>query len=214
VLGNPLKYIDPTGHWACDDEDENGKCINYEQIQKRKTSNLKRAFKNFKKLDTYNEDQMITIEKLGYRVRLTPEENALVTDQYGDYKPMFYIVAYDSLYAQEFAGDLFPTHPADGSPRNAFQHAFWNALLTSDYGENFAEAFTTAHETGAGSGKENQFMDLHNNEVGRQIALDNPTATPDVLALKVVQALVAGELYVLEGNDVVFSDQCSLCIYK
>jgi RHS repeat-associated protein len=28
---NPLRYTDPSGHIACDDQDENGKCINYEQ---------------------------------------------------------------------------------------------------------------------------------------------------------------------------------------
>ena len=33
---NPLRYTDPSGHIACDDQDENGKCINYEQNLFRK----------------------------------------------------------------------------------------------------------------------------------------------------------------------------------
>jgi hypothetical protein len=35
---NPLRYTDPSGHIACDDQDENGKCINYEQNLFRKIS--------------------------------------------------------------------------------------------------------------------------------------------------------------------------------
>ena len=35
---NPVRYTDPSGHIACDDQDENGKCINYEQNLFRKIS--------------------------------------------------------------------------------------------------------------------------------------------------------------------------------
>jgi RHS repeat-associated protein len=35
---NPLRYTDPSGHIACDDQDENDNCINYEQNLFRKIS--------------------------------------------------------------------------------------------------------------------------------------------------------------------------------
>lgn len=44
-MNNPIRYNDPTGHWTCDDEDKNGKCINYEQNLFRKIN------KNYSKDD-------------------------------------------------------------------------------------------------------------------------------------------------------------------
>ena len=206
---NPMRYTDPTGHWACDDQDENGKCINYEQIQKRKITNLRRALKNFKELPTYSAEKMIPAPFPGYdTVGLTPEENRMVQNDL-----MFLLVGGTSLNASRTAGKLFPGQ-GDHSPRNAFQHAYWNALLVSAFGEDFATEFTTAHEKGVGSVREDQFMDLHNNEVGRQIGLDNPNAPAYVLTAKVLEALQAGELYVWDEHDIYFSDQCPLCIAK
>jgi RHS repeat-associated protein len=40
VNNNPVKYTDPTGHIACDDMDDKGRCINYEQQNRRLYSKL------------------------------------------------------------------------------------------------------------------------------------------------------------------------------
>ena len=42
-------------------------------------------------------------------------------------------------------------------------------------------------------------MDLHNNEVGRNIAIDNPDASVDDLVNKIQDKIKSGELKVLEN---------------
>ncbi len=64
----------------------------------------------------------------------------------------------------------------------AFRHAYWNALMTQRFGEDWAEKFTTAHERLPDNYASSEAMDLHNNEVGRSIAASNPDATPEQLA--------------------------------
>jgi hypothetical protein len=47
-------------------------------------------------------------------------------------------------------------------------------------------------------------MDLHNNAIGRQVAKDNPDASPQELATKLIDKAANGELRVLDkdGNVV------------
>ncbi len=77
---------------------------------------------------------------------------------------------------------------------DAFRHAYWNALMTSRAGPEFAEALATAHETGSTNPPGEVEMDLHNNAVGRRIAVENPGATDEELRDLVLRALEAGEL--------------------
>ncbi len=84
--------------------------------------------------------------------------------------------------------------------RDAFRHAFWNARMTSEYGVDFAEQFGTAHEAMPGNNADREAMDLYNNEVGRQIAVANPDATPDELADLVKQAVTDGKMIVIDSS--------------
>jgi hypothetical protein len=68
---------------------------------------------------------------------------------------------------------------ADGKA-DALRHSFWNALMVSSTNEDFAEKFATAHESESTDANA-KAMDLHNNSVGRAIALKYPTATADEL---------------------------------
>lgn len=77
---------------------------------------------------------------------------------------------------------------------DAFRHAYWNALMTSRVGPEFAEALATAHETGSTNPANEVQMDLFNNAVGRQIALEHPGATDEELKGFVMEALRAGRL--------------------
>lgn len=83
--------------------------------------------------------------------------------------------------------------------RDAFRHAYWNALMTQQFGENWTRAFATAHEGGPGNPANREAMDLYNNEVGRSIGAANRNATPDQLANLVEQALNQGKLTVING---------------
>ena len=89
----------------------------------------------------------------------------------------------------------------DGTRGNAFQHAFWNALMSS-WRPEYAEEFATAHENyprDVNDARQNTFrnMDLHNNSVGRSIGFNNRFATRETLANLVMNALNAGQLQIV-----------------
>ncbi|MFC6093685.1 DUF6973 domain-containing protein [Saccharothrix lopnurensis] len=84
---------------------------------------------------------------------------------------------------------------------DAFRHAYWNALMTQRYGEEWAREFATAHERNPSSHHIPVGMDLHNNEVGRSIAQANPDASPEQLANLVEQAVEDGKMVVIDKND-------------
>ena len=53
---NPLRYNDPSGHIACDDVDNDGSCINYEQQDRR----LHKKLDDFVAPEKVTEDEMVT----------------------------------------------------------------------------------------------------------------------------------------------------------
>jgi len=92
--------------------------------------------------------------------------------------------------------------------RDAFRHAYWNALMTQQYGETWANAFATAHEGLPGNTANREAMDLYNNEVGRSIGAANRNATPEQLANLVEQSLNQGKLVVIDsGGNLEWSDR-------
>ena len=84
--------------------------------------------------------------------------------------------------------------------RDAFRHAYWNALLVQQYGEQWTKAFATAHEGLPGNTANREAMDLYNNEIGRSIGAANKNATPEQLANLVEQSLNQGKLVVVDRN--------------
>ncbi|MAE65840.1 MAG: hypothetical protein CMJ18_16340 [Phycisphaeraceae bacterium] len=66
-------------------------------------------------------------------------------------------------------------------PEDAYRHILWSYLLTKEYGGEFAQAVTDAHEEGLedtlGPDKE---MDYHNNRIGRRYA-DGGVAEGEIL---------------------------------
>ncbi|MER7113371.1 hypothetical protein ABT332_02645 [Saccharomonospora azurea] len=94
------------------------------------------------------------------------------------------------------------------SHTDAFRHAYWNARMTQEFGEEWAEAFATAHEQRPTNDMQSEAMDLHNNELGRRIAVQNPDASPEELAQLVTDAVNQGETIVLDGEGrIAYSDQ-------
>ncbi len=84
--------------------------------------------------------------------------------------------------------------------RDAFRHAYWNALMTQQYGERWTNAFATAHEGVPGNAANREAMDLYNNEVGRSIGAANRNASPEQLANLVEQSLNQGKLVVIDRS--------------
>lgn len=83
---------------------------------------------------------------------------------------------------------------------DAFRHAYWNAMLTQRFGEEWTREYATAHERNPDSHPTPVAMDLHNNEVGQRIALQNPDASQEELRGLVEQAVRDGEMVVV-GTD-------------
>lgn len=77
-----------------------------------------------------------------------------------------------------------------GDRSDAFRHGLWNAEMTVLIGKEKAELFATAHEDKDVTGTESdgylktahRDMDLHNNEVGREIGEENNGALEDEMA--------------------------------
>ena len=91
---------------------------------------------------------------------------------------------------------------------DAFRHAYWNARLTQEFGEDWTKRFTMAHESIPGNTAAREAMDLYNNEVGRSVAMANPGASPEELANKVQEAVRQGRTVVIGGDGQLdYSDQ-------
>jgi hypothetical protein len=84
---------------------------------------------------------------------------------------------------------------------DAWRHAYWNALMTRDFGAEWTERFTVAHERIAEDNPgPREAMDLYNNEMGRQIAAQHPNATNEELARYIRQAVDGGQMVAI-GKD-------------
>jgi hypothetical protein len=106
------------------------------------------------------------------------------------------------------ADERFSSLDRNDDHNDAFRHAYWNARLTQEFGEDWTRRFATAHESVPGNQAAREAMDLYNNEVGRSIAVANPDASPEELADKVQQAVRQGRTVVIGGDgELDYSDQ-------
>ncbi|WP_407547882.1 hypothetical protein QOM21_02715 [Streptomyces sp. Pv4-95] len=93
----------------------------------------------------------------------------------------------------------FPDDEQDGH-MDAFRHTYWNSLMAQRFGVEWAERYGSAHERVPGNPSDREAMDLHNNDLGRRIAVENPTATPAQLAEKVQAAVQQGRTVVMDRD--------------
>lgn len=103
----------------------------------------------------------------------------------------------------------FGRRPGEGDGHgDAMRHAYWSAMMTERYGEDWTREFTIAHEMKPTNRAHEEAMDLYNNEVGRRIALENPGISDADLKDLIQQASNNGELLVI-GPDgkITWSDQ-------
>ncbi|WP_157103763.1 DUF6973 domain-containing protein [Nocardia harenae] len=125
-------------------------------------------------------------------------------------------VAIEQL-ASDGGHEVFADEPRKGGigdgHADAFRHAYWNAMLTKEFGAEWTEAFTTAHERIDDPDRTHataEAMDLYNNEVGRRIAAENPTASNPELYDLVKQAVLDGQMVVVgpgPDNHLMYSNR-------
>lgn len=105
----------------------------------------------------------------------------------------------DANKALTTAQSKFPSSELHNGRGDAFRHCYWNAPMARHEGQELAKEFATAHEESAGQPPEEKAMDLHNNEVGRDIAAKNPGADDSQLAELCMQAVLSGRTIVISG---------------
>lgn len=114
----------------------------------------------------------------------------------------------EQLYPDPQQGDI-PDHiPTDrqgewignDGHRDAFRHAYWNALLAKKFGGQWAEQFTTAHEALPGNPGTREAMDLYNNKIGREVYANNPGASDEELANLIQEAVNDGKLVIIDKD--------------
>jgi len=219
---NPVKYIDPSGHdpWWCDGDNCQSR-YNESMVNNKDFRLLKQELDHFDKVPTYSKKELTPytffskIPRLASTQNFNPSEWETLQDL-NDIE--FHEFGILSRTARKHAeSSLFPYDQkawGDG-PANAFQHAYWSAQLTQEFGGDFALAVTTSHEMNPDAVRETQFMDLYNNGVGINIASENMDASPSVLFNLVYQAVRNGNMVVLEpsgkGFDIYFSNSCPSC---
>ena len=89
---------------------------------------------------------------------------------------------------------------------NAFKHIYWSAYATNKVGEDYARLFTHAHEFGWWDQNANEpeamKMDLHNNQLGREIGKNTPTRD---LEEAVLRSILDGKAAILiNGKSVLY----------
>jgi hypothetical protein len=136
-------------------------------------------------------------------VEVTASEARLL-DNLGPFGLQALVSARDDARAE--ANKRFPSQapPPEGNDdhNDAFRHAYWNALMARNIGEDFAHDYGYAHERVPRNTPNREAMDLYNNTVGQRIAANNPFASEEELADLVESAIRNGEMVVLdrEGN--------------
>jgi hypothetical protein len=137
------------------------------------------------------------------------EQEAKMLDDIGSFGRLDFKDIHDAAF--EIADERFPPVGPNGgrndNHNDAFRHAFWNALLTQRFGEQWAKDYATAHEQIPGNEADREAMDLYNNELGRRLAVEHPDASPDELADLVAAAVRDGDAVVIDlDGDLAFSD--------
>lgn len=93
-----------------------------------------------------------------------------------------------------------PAPKRNDDHNDAFRHAFWNAQMTRHFGQDFAQDYGNAHERVPLNTPNREAMDLHNNEVGRRIARDNPYVSDAKMGDLIEQAVRDGKMVVMDSN--------------
>ena len=100
--------------------------------------------------------------------------------------------------------DMNPNHTSYNNEGDAFKHCMFQAELTFWLGKDIAKFFGDLHESKPDNPDKEKVMDLHNNEVGREIGkpyfwqifkkLFNQNAIYDSIAEGIMDKMNKGEL--------------------
>jgi hypothetical protein len=127
-----------------------------------------------------------------------------------------------STIAVLFASNIGLPEPErkEGSHINAFRHALWQAIITSEYGENISSEVGNSHEENPSFLKQifdtshgglvvsslleisiaDEIVDLHNNIIGRKLGYENAESNNSELAEKLLSIFKESGLFIAEKH--------------
>lgn len=137
----------------------------------------------------------------GFNARLMSPEESLILKQLLDAKGPFALKTfYDAMSrADQTTEKRYQGKGTADGHGDAFRHAYWNALMTREFGEEWTKNYATAHERLGGNPANREAMDLYNNEIGRRVAREHPDVSADELADLIAKEVTAGRTLVI--ND-------------
>ncbi|MBF6298801.1 hypothetical protein IU459_14795 [Nocardia amamiensis] len=108
----------------------------------------------------------------------------------------------EALYPDSYIGeDGKKTVDTQANHADAFRHTYWNARMTEEFGEQWTKEYASKHEGRADNAAVREAMDLHNNELGRKIAMENPGASRAELRDLVKDAVDRGDAVFIDQNQ-------------
>ncbi|MBS9524741.1 hypothetical protein KI659_12045 [Litoribacter alkaliphilus] len=146
------------------------------------------------------EEEIINYIEEKYKKLNDCEKSTVRNSIYNGNLHNIYKIYENSILADEKTKDFFGPNGGGNNHNDcgdAFRHAYWNALnVISTNNVPLSKQFADAHECDTPSNREmEKIMDLHNNQVGRDIGL---LANNTNVANLVLQALYRGDLVVLD----------------
>jgi RHS repeat-associated protein len=205
---NPATLVDPDGHWACKLDRED--CA--EMVRQKKLDRILHDYQ-------VDEDPVQNViwhphlDFFFFHHRLTDEDKDVnITGRERDLLDTLPAWRWQDINniktaAQDAANQGQVDHSlrikADGDNdghADALRHAYASALLTQSFGADFTEQFTTAHEGVKDNAAAREAMDLYNNSIGRQIAIEHPRASPEELKTAVLDAINSGRMVVIDKD--------------
>ena len=97
---------------------------------------------------------------------------------------------WDALKARELGEQakaltqkLYPNDPGrrHNDAADAFRHAYWSYTMARTFGPAEAQLFSNAHEISSPNPAGERYMDLYNNQVGRDLAMSGRGVSIDVI---------------------------------
>lgn len=103
--------------------------------------------------------------------------------------------------ANEQTASIYANQTGNGhnNEADAFRHAYWSYLMTQDIGVKAAQSVGDGHEITTVNPDGERLMDLYNNKVGRELALDPANQGRDPVTV-IQEAIKSGKLRVKPFN--------------
>ena len=150
------------------------------------------------------------------KIELSGEEKDLVKENPIEASIVFLCQREADRWTERVFSEYYIAHSPeefwkDGDAANAYRHALWNALMARRMGEEAAKKWADAHEqfsdemwdvrdTNDITNREHTEMDLHNNQIGRNIGVKDLRGTQDI-SDEILAALARGEMYILIDEE-------------